>query len=135
MCLRPTLWPPIILLPVSTNSRKLGFHLSALPSTASWKKRAVPEGAWPYVWIGLSAHSPVRPSCPQVRMSSRALLASAGVHLKPRIPAVRSAPKIPSSCSTVSFEIGLSLLTKTTMPFDLPSASKAPEATVIAVGA
>ena len=65
----------------------------------------------------------------------RPLLASAGVHLKPRIPAVRSAPKIPSSCSTVSFEIGLSLLTKTTMPFDLPSASKAPEATVIAVGA
>ena len=32
---------------ISTNSRKFGFHLSALPSTASWKKRAVPEGAWP----------------------------------------------------------------------------------------
>src|SRR6267143_274253 len=68
--------------------------------------------------MGLSAHSPVRPSWPQVRMSPCAPRPSEGVHLKPRIPAVRWAPKIPSSCATVSFPMGLSLWTKTTSPLE-----------------
>src|SRR6266513_3526114 len=82
-------------------------------------------------WIGFPAHSPPSPSWPQVRMFFSGPRPSEGAHLKPRMPAVRSAPKTPSSCSIEICVRGLSLCTKITGPLDLPSTSKAPETTVM----
>src|SRR5258707_11286528 len=64
--------------------------------------------------MGLLAHSPVRPSWPQVRMFFSDPRAASVVHFVPFHPPVRSAPKMPSSCSSVSPVSGLSLCTKNT---------------------
>src|SRR6266542_356403 len=62
--------------------------------------------------VGLSFHSPVNPNWPQARMLPSGPRAYSGCQVSPSHPPVRSAPKMPSNCLTVSLVIGLSLWTK-----------------------
>src|SRR5580692_11650246 len=90
----------------------LSFHLSLDLSTRSEKSVAVLYRRLnPYTSIGLSAHSPVMPSWPQVRMFFSGPRAQSGRQEVPSQPPGRCAPKAPSSCCIDIPENGLALLT------------------------
>ena len=66
--------------------------------------------------MGLSAHSPVSPSWPHVRMFFSGPRAAAVDHLVPSHAPVRCAQKMPSIWSSVSPASGFALLTTNISP-------------------